>query len=422
MTPHRGTILVSIWLLSCSSIGFIARSWNLKQFVWSSQDTIHAAEKKTQTTNTEEVVGMEGAADYRISSAAAAEDEKGRHEHARHTSPDRGKCISMHSWHEQSYPNCNLFHELRFISALRDGDVEYIARGGINDVFHHSNPASNESMALKILMFGSNQEYEYAHHDFQSVRHDSIVMERLTKSPNIIDLYGYCGFTLIVPFVGGTLDGKLKELHHETLQTDNQNNTDQFTRTINSMTQLQYAVDVVKGLRDLHNIDEDGVPSATHGDLNELQYLFKDGKLMLGDFNKGEFLSKSSKTGRPCTYKPPYINRLYQKAFRSPEEYSNMQQTAATDVYALGSLLYYILTGHPVWEQYLKRKYRKKLRQWIKDGKRPEIDIKIVDSKDPSIVAIKRAYEMCTQYDPEERATAKNVSDYLEGVWQELND
>ena len=415
MTSRKGTIVVSIWLLSCSSIGFVVRSWNLKQYVLSSQDFVHVAEKTTQTSDSEQVVVSKI-----MSSATSTEDQKGRHQHARHTSPDGGKCISMHSWHEQSYPNCNLVHELRFISALRDGDVEYIARGGINNVFHYSNPPLNESLALKILMYRSNQEYEYTYHDLKSVRHDSIVMERLTKSPYIFDLYGYCGFTLILPFVtGGTLDGRLKELHGK-LQPENQNNTNQSNRTVDSMTQLQYAVEIAKGLRDLHDIDEDGVPSATHGDLNELQYLIKDGKLMLGDFNKGEFLSKSSKTGRPCTYKPPYTNRLYQKAFRSPEEYSNMQQTAATDVYALGSLLYYILTGNPVWEQYLKRKYRKKLHQWVKDGKRPEIDSKIVNSKDPSIVAIKTAYEMCTRYDPAERATAKNVSDYLEGVWQEL--
>ncbi len=50
-----------------------------------------------------------------------------------------------------------------------------------------------------------------------------------------------------------------------------------------------YALDMARGLRDLHNIDGDGVVSATHGDLKEDHYLLKkDGRLVLGDFNKGE--------------------------------------------------------------------------------------------------------------------------------------
>ena len=97
MTSHKGTIVVSIWLLSCSSIGFVVRSWNLKQYVLSSQDFVHAAEKTTQTSDSEQVVVSKI-----MSSATSTEDQKGRHQHARHTSPDGGKCISMHSWHEQS--------------------------------------------------------------------------------------------------------------------------------------------------------------------------------------------------------------------------------------------------------------------------------------------------------------------------------
>ena len=57
---------------------------------------------------------------------------------------------------------------------------------------------------------------------------------------------------------------------------------------LTSRERLQYALDAARALRDLHNVDGDGVPSVTHGDLKEHQYLFgEDGRLMLGDFNKG---------------------------------------------------------------------------------------------------------------------------------------
>jgi serine/threonine protein kinase len=108
------------------------------------------------------------------------------------------------------------------------------------------------------------------------VRHDSVTLERLSKSPYVYDIYGYCAFALIVPYMNrGNLDDKLREWRNEEIQ-------------LSSRQRMMYALDMARGLRDLHNIDGDGVVSATHGDLKEHQYLLKkDGRLVLGDFNKG---------------------------------------------------------------------------------------------------------------------------------------
>jgi hypothetical protein len=77
--------------------------------------------------------------------------------------------------------------------------------------------------------------------------------------------------------------------------------------------------------------------------------------------------------------------------------------------------------GERVWEGMLSSKYEKKVRGWIIEGKKPKIDKKVLKSDDPVDVALKRAYEMCTEYEPEERASAREVSDYLEGVWEKIN-
>ena len=42
-------------------------------------------------------------------------------------------------------------------------------------------------------------------------------------------------------------------------------------------------------------------------------------------------------------------------------------------------------------------------------------------SEDPLDVALKRAYDMCTEYKPEERASARKVSVFLKGVWEKMN-
>ena len=321
-----------------------------------------------------------------------------------HISPDDGVCIPMHDSVEHPYPNGNTIHELDFFNKYISGEIQHVAHGGFNDVFHYKDLPTGVSLVIKIL----SSFRKFTDNQYRAVQLDTLMMDRLTKSKYIFDVHGHCGFTVIVPFVaGGTLESKMTKWRDGEIHLD-------------SITRLQYAVDIAKGLRDLHNIHGDGVPSAIHGDLHELQYLFnEDGRLLLGDFNKGQFLRKSSTTGQPCTYKPNYVNM--RKLFRSPQEYMNMGLTAAADVYALGSLIYYVITGMTAWEQWLGKKYLSKVRQKIIDGKRPKIKNKIRDSKDPVDIALITAYNMCTHYDPEERSSAKEVSDYLESVWIELN-
>jgi hypothetical protein len=189
----------------------------------------------------------------------------------------------MHSWQEASFPVCNSIHEMDFFNKYRpDGDVVHITHGGFNDLYQYTERFLNgtngetisQSLAVKILKW----EKPYSELKFEVVRQDAVTLERLSKSPYIYPIYGYCGFHLIVPFMtGGRLADALSEWKHG-------------ERKLSSRTRLRYAVDAAAGLRDLHDIDRDGVPSATHGDLKEHQYLFApDGRLMLGDFNKGKF-------------------------------------------------------------------------------------------------------------------------------------
>ena len=336
-------------------------------------------------------------------------------------SDDQDDCVPMHSWQTSHHPMCNYLHEIDFLSNFRSGDLEYIDSGGFNDLFHyihHNHNASIDSLtvtpvttelAIKIL---SLETRTYSPHNYQIVRQDAVIQERLTSSPYIFPIYGYCGFALVLPYVaGGTLSSNLRKWRKGELQ-------------ITSRQRLMYALDMAKGLRDLHNIDGDDIPSVTHGDLKEQQYLImKNGdkerlqRLQLGDFNKGTFLSKSQSSGIPCAYNtnPGHAD----KVFRSPEEYAYKPQTAATDVWALGSLMFYLLTGSRVWRE-IAETHTKKVRKYIIEGRKPEIEDKILNSKDPVDIALKKAYDMACAYDPLERATAKEVSDYLEGVWNEL--
>ena len=81
-----------------------------------------------------------------------------------------------------------------------------------------------------------------------------------------------------------------------------------------------------------------------------------------------------------------------------------------------------MLTGTRVWEEYLRSKeQQKQVRKWIVEGKKPKIDKEILKSQDPVDIALLKIYQMCTVYEPEKRASAAEVVEFLEDVWNKRN-
>ncbi|KAL7445180.1 hypothetical protein ACHAXH_009742 [Discostella pseudostelligera] len=306
-----------------------------------------------------------------------------------------GECEPMAQWQTTSFPNCNMFHELDFYGKVRRSGLEYITSGGYNDIFyvdeHHT------EMALKILQFGT----EYTDRNFDRVRRDGLILERLTKSPYILNSYGFCGFDLLTPYAhGGSLSSKLKGWRKGKIE-------------LSPLTRLQYAVNVSASLAAVHDIDGEGLSSVAHGDLKCNQYLFLNDELKLGDFNRGRFLRRNSTDPQTaCTYT---IGKN-DAAFRSPEEYLYEPQTSAIDVYALGSIFYQILTGKEVWNDIDVEKAQ----QYITEGQLPKIDDELLNSEDPVDLALRGAISMCYVFDPKGRASAADVASFLENKLSEL--
>ena len=160
------------------------------------------------------------------------------------------------------------------------------------------------------------------------------------------------------------------------------------------------------GLAAAHDLDGDGVSAITQGDLKADQYLLIDGTYRLNDFNRGRFLRKNMKTGEACTYTIGNNDAKY----RSPEEYRYDGETAKIDVWALGSIIYSILTQEGVWSGVSEHKAQHR----IAKNETPPIDKKWKESKDPiEALLYKIMYEMCFVPDVEKRATAPEVARYI---------
>ena len=313
-------------------------------------------------------------------------------------------CEAMGSWQESSFPSCNQIHEVGLLYKVTIGEFHYVASGGWNDVFNllDTSLGLDPSLAMKILSpkrgIKDGLADKYKLRNYERVRQDAIILERLSSSKHVMDIVGYCGAVIIGPFADGTLEDKISKL----------------VRRKASIERLKLMVDAAKGLADIQG---DDIPSIVHGDLTSKQYMFVNGTLQLGDFNQA-ILIKRNTTSPDKACKFHRIDPDY-GVFRSPEEYSHQPQTAAVDVWALGSIIYHILTGKRVWKsQYIKRNAEKAMIR----GELPVIDDSIKNSSDPVNQALMKAFYMCYTYDPEKRPSAKQVARYLEERWSELSD
>jgi len=310
-----------------------------------------------------------------------------------------GECVPMASWQETIFPKCNMFHEIDYYGKALTGEFEHLTSGGYNDIFlvDDRDIVDDSPQVIKFLEYGTDVNDR----NFDRVRRDGLILERSTKSPYVLDIYGHCGFAIITPYAtGGTLSKKIrswKKADKRLPQIEEQ--------------KLRIALEAAKGLAAVHDIDGEGLSSVSHGDLKANQYLFLDGKMKLADFNRGRFIRRNSTApDTACTYT---IGKN-DAAFRSPEEYEYLPQTAAIDVWALGSIFFQILTGKEVWSDISTKAAQKKIRR----GKLPKSSLYQSDDKVDKV--LKEAIDMCYVFEPADRPKADEVVSFLQMKYSEL--
>ena len=100
------------------------------------------------------------------------------------------------------------------------------------------------------------------------------------------------------------------------------------------------------------------------------------------------------------------------KKFRSPEEYKYIEETAAIDVWALGSILVELVSGESAWHEY-EDDDEAAQREIIK-GRLPPFQQYIDEPlSDPINQVLLNAIDMCYVYEPNHRSKAGAVFEYL---------
>ena len=79
-------------------------------------------------------------------------------------------------------------------------------------------------------------------------------------------------------------------------------------------------------------------------------------------------------------------------------------------MYSMGNVFYTILTEKWPFDNDKSRDAQRA----VKAGKRPHIPTRLRESEDPAVKAIMKAMTMSWRHDPDERASAQEVKEYLQ--------
>mmetsp|Transcript_32402 Transcript_32402/g.53580 ORF Transcript_32402/g.53580 Transcript_32402/m.53580 type:complete len:419 (+) Transcript_32402:156-1412(+) len=289
---------------------------------------------------------------------------------------DDDGCVPIADWQSKSFPNCNSFHEIDLNRAVDEAvagaSMELLGTG-----FSRSAWRWNAERDAPIALKTHHLNGDFSEDSYELNRREAAAMGRLTSSPFVINIYGYCGLSAL---------NELADFQFNTLQRYNRFIRKGKKSAESYFMKLQLASRVAVGVAHIHEID--GRPSMVHYDLNPSNVaIVADGKPKINDFNCAEFLRYNPKTNQTCGFK----SRLQDPPWRAPEDVTignNNLLDEKVDVYALGHLLFTILTSR------------------ILPGK---LHARFRDTNEPALVAIRTAMEMCFEPDPTKRPSSRDI-------------
>jgi serine/threonine protein kinase len=130
---------------------------------------------------------------------------------------------------------------------------------------------------------------------------DTIAMERLTKSPFVMTIYGNCGFSQILELGEFSFHDYVK---HARQQGEKTTPSDR----------LKIGFQLASGIADMHSIDGDR-PSLAHNDIDGGQIILVDGVFKLSDFHLAS-IKYEDQEGEVCHERPKNLSNHVSIVFR----------------------------------------------------------------------------------------------------------
>lgn len=121
---------------------------------------------------------------------------------------DKDDCQLEYEWQQTSRPNCNSIHEFDMTTiSLDNGDAKYkyLTHGFYRDVI-----SAHDDAGRPFVFKPMRLRHRFSFRNFDRMRRDGVIMERLTAHKYILNIYGFCGTSATFEFAdGGDIDSAL---------------------------------------------------------------------------------------------------------------------------------------------------------------------------------------------------------------------
>lgn len=371
------------------------------------------------------------------------------------------------SWHYTHQPTCNHVHEVGFHVQDHRSDIylseevnesyhfQYVASGSYRDTFSINSGAA-------ILKIGKLMELDSRppHELWEMIRLDAMVMDKLSNSKRIVDIYSHCGVSVVVQFIHGpSIDEMIDVMNSSsdyeeyedvndifdptTVDIVDENKQIEHTETYDNKTEYTAIHEDFTNENSLHQEEETVLPNEihnenavalspsqkleitfqmasaiaelhgfkdgpiVHNDIQYVQYLLdEDLNVYLSDFNRADTLLWNNELQSYCTY----FNGAAHGNVRSPEEYEDKPLNEAIDVYSFGIAIFTLLSGR---EPYRYINNQNDINTLVLKGVVPVVESSISGNSFAEASLTSIMYK-CLEYYAEKRVDIFNVLSLLQ--------
>jgi serine/threonine protein kinase len=302
------------------------------------------------------------------------------------------ECIPQADWQLATYTTCNLLHEVN----VPHHSLLSMA-GSWRSVWKVN--TDHDLMVMKLLHLRRNftPDAYYAH------RIDALAMERLTFSPYVVNVFGFCGMSVLTEYADMSARDVIKD------------------RNLSYTTRLRLARDLSLALSHVHTGPvpkghiKRGHSSLSHSDLNIANAVHVGNVTKLNDFNLAMLIPWNVTSQRPCGMVSHFSNPLW----KSPEEIANKSliDPDRSDVYALGNILFQIFTKHQPWTHL--EESMPSIEQVIElklSGLLPHVPAKYLQTNRTEKKALYYAAMACFEPNPDKRLPAARLAQALDSI------
>jgi len=328
-----------------------------------------------------------------------------------------GGCYPLMKWHVSVPTTCNNLHEINMPNGVAksssddaknyqdDYSMKYLFYGDMREAWLLQD-GHGMSIVLKTLRY----KRDFSPRLQEQQRKDAVASEKLTPSPHVVDIYGYCSMSVLNEYADGG------DFFHATQEN-----------TPSTKEMLVYARDSAHGLAHIHGINNK--PTLVHHDIRRPNFLLVGGKIKYHDFNQARFLMWNPKKNERCGFywPEPCEGRPVNVYPRAPEEcvYSGEKVSLSerVEVFRLGGFYFRMLTGKFPYEFETEGpdiSLSHALQLVMDQNRTPSFPLNIENSDDLATRVIVSAAKIAMTHDVKHRPDAEFMAYFLDKAIEEI--